>query len=232
MKGRSTPPRKPAAKEVAPSRPPAQGDGRLQRGEHTRQQVLDALLALLADGNYAPSMQEISERAGVSRRLVFHHFKDAESMHNAFVRRQHEALHALIAPISDSLPLASRLLAIVEQRSRIYETITHTRRAGIMREYVKAPIAMGLRAFRALKRAQIEQIFAPEIRSCHDSVQRELAAALGCAASFSTWESLRNHQQLSVDEAQRVLVHMLTGILRLTPAGANLVVLRGPSAGK
>jgi AcrR family transcriptional regulator len=225
MKRRPEP--RPQRTAVSQKRPPAQGDGRLQRGERARQVVLDALLALLAEGNYAPSMQQISERAGVSRRLVFHHFKDAESMHGAFVMRQQQALQDFIQPIPETLPLATRLIAIVEQRCRVYETITHTRRAGLLREYIAPRIAMGLRAFRALKRAQIEQIFAPEIRSCHESAQREIASALSCAGSWNTWESLRGHQQLSVDEAQRVLIHMLTGILRLTPAGANLVVLRG-----
>jgi AcrR family transcriptional regulator len=228
MKAKTDPParRRTSTKDGAK---PAESDGRLQRGARSRAQVLDALLELLAEGNYAPSIQLISERAGVSRRLVFHHFKDAETMQAEFVKRQTRALADLITPIPESLPLPSRILLLVEQRARIYEKITHTRRAAVTNEYVVPSIGRHLQAFRALKRSQIEAIFAPEIRSCHGSVQREIAAALGCAASFNTWESLRGHQQLSVDEAQRVLLHMLTGILRLTPAGANLLVLHGPS---
>lgn len=230
--------RVPAGRATAPAAAPAAArqaalttasDGRLQRGARTRGLVLDALFALLAEGNYAPSMQEISERAGVSRRLVFHHFTDAESMQAAFVQKQTAALSDLVVPIPESLPLATRLLALVEQRARIYEKITHTRRAALTREYIWPAVARGLAAFRSLKRAQVEVVFAPEIGSCHKSVQGEIAAALGCAASFSTWESLRGHQQLALDEAQRVLTHLLSGVLRLTPAGANLVVLRGPA---
>lgn len=200
----------------------------MERGARTRGQVLDALLSLLAEGNYAPSIQEVSERAGVSRRLVFHHFTDTESMQAAFYQKQTAILDALVTPIADSLPLPSRLLALVEQRVRIYEKITHTRRAALTREYVSPPLAGRLNAFRSIKRAQVEAVFAPEIASCHESVRTEIAAALGCAASFSTWESLRRHQQLDVDAAQRVLTHLLSGILRLTPGGANLVVLYGP----
>lgn len=218
---------RPAAAAATPTdTPAAEADGRLQRGARTRELVLDALFALLGEGNYAPSVQQISERAGISRRLVFHHFSDAESMQAAFVKKQMAALADLVVPIPESLPLATRLLALVEQRARIYEKITHTRRAAIIREYVSPAVTRGLTAFRSLKRAQVEAVFAPEIGSCHKSVQRELAAALGCAASFSTWESLRSHQQLGVDEAQRVLTHLLCGVLRLTPAGANLIVLR------
>ena len=205
----------------------AQDDGRRQRGARTRGLVLDALFALLAEGNYAPSIQQVSERAGVSRRLVFHHFTDTESMQAAFFAKQTAALSALVAPIPDSLPLPTRLLLLVEQRARIYEKIAPTRRAGLTREYVSPTIASGLAAFRGIKRAQVEAVFAPEIASCHDSVRGEIAAALGCAASFSSWESLRRHQQLGVDAAQRVLTHLLSGVLRLTPAGANLIVLHG-----
>ena len=217
----------PAADAPVPA-PFAETDGRRQRGERARAHLLDALLSLLADGNYAPSIQEISERAGVSRRLVFHHFKDAETMHLAFMRKQTAALADLVAPIPDSLPLATRLPAFIDQRARIYEKITPTRRAGITREYVFPLFARGLQMFRAVKRAQVEAVFAPEIRSCHASVQREVAVALGCAASFSTWESLRGHQQLALDEAQQAFAHILTGLLRLTPAGTSLVGLRSP----
>lgn len=208
-----------------------QTDGRRQRGARTRELVLDALFSLLAEGNYAPSMQQVSERAGVSRRLVFHHFTDTESMQAAFVEKQTAALEALVTPIPESLPLPTRILSLVEQRARIYEKITPTRRAALTREYISPTIASGLDAFRGIKRAQIEAVFAPEIASCHDSVRGEIAAALGCAASFGTWESLRRHQQLGMDAAQRVLTHLLSGVLRLTPAGANLVVLHGAGSG-
>lgn len=219
----------PGGAAAAPESPSGETDGRLQRGERARAHLLDALLSLLADGNYAPSIQEISERAGVSRRLVFHHFKDAETMHLAFMRKQTAALADLVAPIPEALPLATRLLALVEQRARIYEKITPTRRAGITREYVFPVFARGLQMFRAMKRAQVEAVFAPEIRSCQASMQREIATALGCTASFSTWEALRGHQQLGLDDAQQALTNILTGVLRLTPAGASLAMLRSPS---
>jgi AcrR family transcriptional regulator len=222
-------PAPPAAPSPASQTAPGT-DGRRERSVRSRALVLDALLALLAEGKYSPSMQEISDRAGVSRRLVFHLFQDAETMHAAFVERQQAALRELFVPIPESLPLPTRLLALCEQRARVYERIAHTRRAGMAREHESPIIKRGLTLFRALKRAQVAAIFSPEIRSCHDSVQSEISAALGCAASFNTWESLRAHQQLSVEEAQRTLVHLLTGILRLTPAGANLVVLLGPKS--
>lgn len=234
MKPRAKSPRRSsratAAAPAAPAAPAAMlpaTDGRLQRGARSRELVLDALLSLLSEGSYEPSVQQISERAGLSRRMVFHHFRDAEALHGAFVQRQQAALRELLVEIPVTLPLPTRLLRLVEQRAELYERITHTRRASIRREYASPTIRRGLGGFRALKRAQVEAVFAPEIGSCHESVQPEIAAALGCAASFATWESLRSHQQLGVDEAQRVLVHLLTGVLRLTPAGASLIVLRG-----
>lgn len=210
-----------------PPRSPTE-DGRRLRGARARTHLLDALLSLLEEGNYSPSVQQISDRAGVSRRLVFHHFADAETMHMAFVERQNAALRDLFVPIPDSLPLPTRLLTLVEQRARIYERIQHTRRAGQIREHSAPFIHAGLAAFRQLKRMQVEAIFAPELHSCPDSVRPEIAAALGNAASFSTWDALRYQQGLSVDAASRVMGHLLMGVLRLTPAGANLILLRGP----
>lgn len=186
------------------------------------------MLALITEGNLSPSMQEIGDRAGVSRRLVFHHFKDAASMNRAFMQKQAANLRDLFEPIPESMSLPERLNAIVEQRARIYEKITPTRRAGLIREHDLPEIAQSIAGFRALKRAQIEAIFAPEVRSCAPSLQPQLAAALGCAASFSSWESLRRHQRLTIAQAKRALVLLLGGLLRLTPAGAALLLPEEP----
>ena len=51
-------------------------DGRLARSARTRHAVVDALLDLLGEGDLRPTAARIAERAGVSLRIVFHHFED------------------------------------------------------------------------------------------------------------------------------------------------------------
>src|SRR6187402_342271 len=51
-------------------------DGRSLRRERNRDSVIEALLALVSEGNMDPGGAEIAERAGVSHRSVFRYFDD------------------------------------------------------------------------------------------------------------------------------------------------------------
>ncbi len=51
-------------------------DGRSLRRERNRNSVIEALLALVREGNMDPGGAEIAERAGVSHRSVFRYFDD------------------------------------------------------------------------------------------------------------------------------------------------------------
>ena len=55
-------------------------DGRLARGQRTRANVAGALIALLREGDTEPTARAVAERAGVSLRLVFHHFADMDEL--------------------------------------------------------------------------------------------------------------------------------------------------------
>ena len=51
-------------------------DGRRQRGERTRQAIIEAALSLQEEGVLVPTAQQISDRAGVLIRSFFRHFED------------------------------------------------------------------------------------------------------------------------------------------------------------
>src|SRR5438132_11759096 len=92
-------------------------DGRVVRGRRSREAVVDALLALIDEGDVRPTAQRIAERAGVSLRSLFHHFDDLESLFVAAA----DAHQARIAPVLRRLPRtgprADRVAAFVDARS-------------------------------------------------------------------------------------------------------------------
>jgi len=55
-------------------------DGRVRRGTHNREAIIDALLACYGDGLLRPSVPEVAARAGVSPRSVHNHFADVEAL--------------------------------------------------------------------------------------------------------------------------------------------------------
>ena len=56
-------------------------DGRVARGQRTRRNVAEALMELLRAGDTDPTAKAVARRAGVSLRLVFHHFADMDDLY-------------------------------------------------------------------------------------------------------------------------------------------------------
>lgn len=189
-------------------------DGRVARSYRTREAVVDALLDLINEGDLQPTAARIAERAGVSLRLVFHHFNDLETIYAALAKRQLERVAPLMKPaISPSIPLASRISEFVAQRARTLEFIAPVRRAALLRESLTPSLARQLAGARALARRQIQTVFEPELGTVEGSERRDLLHALDVALSWDAWDMMRRQQGLSESEARRVMERITRALL-------------------
>ena len=55
-------------------------DGRMLRGERSRQQIVDALFKLIRAGEMNPGAAQVADAANVSLRTVFRHFEEMDSL--------------------------------------------------------------------------------------------------------------------------------------------------------
>jgi TetR/AcrR family transcriptional regulator, regulator of autoinduction and epiphytic fitness len=189
---------------------PVTRDGRVLRGERNRRAVVEAMLALIEEGDPQPTAKRVAERAGVALRSVFHHFDDLESVLAAAARLQAQRHWHLVEPVRPDLPLGERVAQVVAQRSALFERIAPARRAALLVEHDSPVVRAWLEEGRATLRRQLAATFAPEVAG--DG--REVLAALDVSASWTTWESLRRRQGLSVGAARRVLTRMLTALVK------------------
>jgi TetR/AcrR family transcriptional regulator, regulator of autoinduction and epiphytic fitness len=183
-------------------------DGRRLRSERTRTAVVGALLELIREGDLRPTAERIAARAGVSERTVFQHYKDREAMFTAMGELQAQAITEIWKPLSREGPYAERLDAFLEQRVRLLEFITPTRRAVLLEEPGSDAAAAGLARIRRLMRREVELVFAPEIGGADGK-----AAAAYAVAGWSFWNNLRSHQDLSEAEAEAAVRLALDAVL-------------------
>lgn len=184
-------------------------DGRVLRGERNRRAVVDAMLALIEEGDPQPTAKRVAERAGVALRSVFHHFDDVESVLAAAARLQAQRHWHVLQPVAPELALRERVAQVVTQRSTLFERIAPARRAALLAEHDSPVIRAWLEEGRATLRRQLAATFAPELAR----EGRDLLAALEVSASWTAWESLRRRQGLSVNAGRRVLARLLTALL-------------------
>jgi TetR/AcrR family transcriptional regulator of autoinduction and epiphytic fitness len=188
-------------------------DGRIARSHRTRAAIVEALVALLEDGNPQPTVEEIAARASVAPRTVFQHYADREALFAAVSANRETHLQALMGTIDPGAPLAERIGQIVAQRRRIFEWIAAVRRGALLMEPFSESVHAALDRFRTAKRLELDRVFAPEIAARPERERAALVAALGVAGSWSSWDALRVQQGLDVESASAALALTLGALL-------------------
>lgn len=174
------------------------------------------MIALLEQGSAQPSAREIAERAGVSLRLVFHHFDDMEQVLRAAVEIQVERHWSRLRPVPATAPLDERIEQLVRQREVLYEAIAPVRRAAARAEQSSPTVAEELGRARLQLRGGIESAFERELAKPGDlgrAGSKELLDALEAAGSWETWDLLRGRMGLGRAGARRVVVRMFKSLL-------------------
>jgi TetR/AcrR family transcriptional regulator, regulator of autoinduction and epiphytic fitness len=188
-------------------------DGRTVRAERTRQALVDALFALLDEGELRPTAERIAKRAGVSERSVFQHFPDREALFEAVARQQYERVFSRLEPVDPSRPLAERIDAFLVQRSRLLEESSSLRQAAILLEHDSEVVAGWLESWRRAAATEVERVFSPELEGRERGDRALLLGALVSAASGPTWEGYRLHQRMSAERARAAMRRTLAALL-------------------
>jgi AcrR family transcriptional regulator len=180
-------------------------DGRILRGQRTKQAVVEAFLSLMEDGDPQPTARAIAGRAGVSLRSVWQHFEDLETLYLVAGRREMEKVWPLMAPIDLSLPVAERVTAFVARRVEALEMMAPVARAARLREPFSAQLRTNRDRFKKRYRDWIEASFEPELAELASRERPVVVEAILSAGSFSAWFALREEQTLPVGRARAVL---------------------------
>jgi AcrR family transcriptional regulator len=205
--------------------PSGRVDGRARRTQRTREQLVQANLALLEEGELRASAQRVAERAGVSVRTLFLHFPDMEALFAATAGTILEGQRRSGRTIPPDLPLAVRIDRFTRQRARRLEQLAPYALASQVRE----PFSPMLRTYRVkhieVVAAQVEALFAAELPA-DPRLRQELVQAVTMASTWGSWSILRQHMGLGVARARAVMTRTLTALLsadgpvgRRTPKG-------------
>ncbi len=186
-------------------------DGRRRRREQNRLQVVEALVALYAEGSYEPSAAEIAERAGLSPRSLFRYFDDTDDLARAAVAH-HLAIARTLLEVDVSLdaPLTDRIEALARQRVALWEAVGPSARVARMRAPAHPALAAELRRNRSAQRRQVIRLLSPELAAAG----RRAQAAADVLCSFEAYDLLRHDQRLNATEVRAVIADALGSLLR------------------
>ena len=109
-------------------------DGRTARRDRNRNEVVEAALALVDEGVMDPSVDQLTERSGLSARSIFRYFDGLDDLRRAVIRSQFERLQPLLdsADAGDGA-LEARVKRFVDTRLKFNESIAGPARTAQMR---------------------------------------------------------------------------------------------------
>jgi TetR/AcrR family transcriptional regulator, regulator of autoinduction and epiphytic fitness len=203
-------------------------DRRIVRANRTRDSVVDALLELIDEGNLRPTAREIAARAHVSLRSVYVHFDDVDALFHAAAIRHDERLDAVRGDLVTTGSFDERLEAFVDRRARVYELSRNVGHAAVLLEPFSPAMHSILDQARHISWGELEVVFAAELGEDGDGRR---CAILDVLTNVRSWDALRTHHGLTVDEAKAAVREAVRSFLTApaTPpaAGAAKTTTKG-----
>ncbi|MFE2552090.1 TetR/AcrR family transcriptional regulator [Streptomyces sp. NPDC059355] len=196
-------------------------DGRAERSRQSRVKIADAVLSLLDEGASHFPANRVAERAGVSRRLVFHHFADMSQLVETAIARRLEQLMEQTRPLPAGGPRSARIAALTEQRSRILEWITPAQLTLMRLEQHGDRIQEVTRQVLDFARGRLADIFAEELGRLPAERRTEVLHGLDAVTTWGAWHHWRS-SGLSVEAAASTMETAVHALLAGTdPAGPD-----------
>ena len=184
------------------------GDGRHARRARSRQAILDATYEIMEEGILAPTSQDIADRAGVDIRTLFRQFQGMDDLYAAVNDSKRSLYDAMFTPKSCEGSFDERLLQAIEQHASGYEELRNTFLLALNQRW-RSPV---LRKNYAMVNHRLRrglELWLPELNSMPQSIRE----AVDAIASFEMWHRLREHQQLSKEEAIEIIYDILNQLI-------------------
>ena len=159
------------------------------------------MLDLYNDGNYAPSADEIAERAGLSARSLFRYFEDIDDLCRVAISHQIDRVRpSLDIDVRPTASFDARVAAFVEQRLRLFEAIGSIGHVSRIRAPFQPVVAAELTVARSFLRHQISRLFAAELAAMPPEMATIMLGAVDVVTSFEGYHLLRDDQQLTTEQ--------------------------------
>lgn len=198
-----------AARDTA-DKATVESDGRRQRSNRSRDQIVRAMIELVRAGEMQPAAARVAEKANVGLRTVFRHFEEMETLNreiSAIVDKE-------ILPIVEKPFLGKtwrdQLEELLQRRADIYERIMPLKIAGSLQRFRSPFLMKDYNRFLRMEREGLKRVLPPKI--VNDAV---LFSGIEMATGFQAWRRLRHDQGLSpadsLNVARFIIERMLVG---------------------
>lgn len=189
-------------------------DGRTARRERNREDVVEAALSLMDEGELDPSIEQLTKRSGLSARSIFRYFEGLDDLRRAVIERHFQRVEPLIyGSDSEGGPLDARIRRFVDTRIKVNELLAGPARTAQMRAPYAPIIADDIRRYRRILDSQVREHFAPEIKARSRAEADDLVALIDVVVSFDGWNLMVSDYGRSRTQVRRAWTTALEALL-------------------
>lgn len=184
-----------------------ENDGRRRRSQASRDRIMDAVIALIDEGEGIPGAEAIAARAGVGLRSVFRHFGDLDGLYEMVIDRIGLRFTHLVRPY-DAPDWQGQLQEAFDRRMFMFEGALPYRRFAEAYRQQSAMMRHGLDALNRMLRGRLEGVVPAELRA-----DRLWFEQLDLWLSLETYGRLRDLQHLDHEMASKVIKTAVDALL-------------------
>jgi AcrR family transcriptional regulator len=183
-------------------------DGRHRRSEESRKRIVQALLELVAHGDFFPSAEAVAEKAGVGLRSVFRHFKDMEGLRQEITASVEARCREIVDRPLNGDTWRIKLDDLVARRAQVFEQVMPYHRAGSAHQFQSNTIKSNQAELNRELRRILEKVVPKSI-----ATDLAVMESLDLVMSIQAWIRLRIDQGLSAQQAFTVMKHLVEKLI-------------------
>ncbi len=178
-----------------------------------RIRALDAFIDLVLEGHLPPSVEQVAERAGISKATFFRYFESLNAMRFDAGARMLERFPLLHVADPGQGPLRERIERFVALRVELWEKVHLL--AQLQRTLVlQDPDAARMIDFvRELMVEQVREHFEPELRERSAAQRDDAAMLIAMITSVESWEQFRRTYGRSPLQTRRAWTQAIEALL-------------------
>jgi AcrR family transcriptional regulator len=178
-----------------------------------RIRALDAFIDLALEGHLPPTVEQVAERAGISKATLFRYFESLNAMRCDAGARMLERFPLFRISDPGQGPLRERIERFVSLRVELWEKVHLLARLQRTMVLQDPDAARMVDKGRELMMDQVRQNFAPELRERTPAQQDDAATLIATITSVESWEQFRNTHGRSALQTRRAWTDAIEALL-------------------
>jgi AcrR family transcriptional regulator len=192
----------------APNRFPAS-----PAAKRRRDRALDAFIDLVLEGSLPPTVDQVAERAGISKATFFRYFENLDVIRCDAGARILERFPLLHVADPGQGPLHERIGRFVSLRVELWEKVHLLARLQRTRVLQDPDAARMVDSVRELMVDQVRHHFAPELQKRSAAQRDDAAALIAMITSVESWEQFRHTYGRSALQTRRAWTQAIESLL-------------------